>query len=282
MSRSNTQFIALIALVSVAACSKDTKPALSAGASDSTPELTLASRDTTSVPQLQDRPVAALAPAPASAAAPVETPAPIVPAVRVAKPEPAPRSVPSRAVADEPAPAATPAPPARREIRSGTALVFRTSQSVCDVSAKAGQTFHAALDQPVYGSGGAVMTDGSALIRVVSVNPDAGDSGSPFVLEVVSIDAGGASYPASANIADAPTERHALAMKKSTMGKGAALGALGGLLMGRSVKGVLAGAAAGTAGGAVVANANRGYEMCIPAGATLTATLKEPIAMTGG
>ena len=65
-------------------------------------------------------------------------------------------------------------------------------------------------------------------------------------------------------------------------GKDATLGALGGALIGRSVKGVLAGAAAGMAGGGVVANTNRDYQVCIPAGATLTGTLKEPIAMTGG
>lgn len=273
----------------VAACQKETPKTTVAD----TAELTLAGRDSTAVPQLRDQPLATQPqPAPATV-----TPAPQTrPSVAARAPvEPATISAPtSRATqrreqaqrvaaaepeaAPAPVPAPAPKPVVRREIASGTALVFRTASRVCETTTKPGASFQVALDEPVSGRGGANLSNASATARLVSVTPDE-NGNNTFNIAIDNITSPEGNYAVQGDVAQVQTERHDLPIKKSTVGKGALLGALGGILAGRSIKSAVIGTAAGVAAGTAVGAATRGYEMCIPAGGTMSLKLSSPIEM---
>ncbi len=260
---------------------------------DSTAELTLAPRDTAS-PQLRDQPTttgsaSTSAPPAVSPESPSDKPAAkeTVPRAVMAGASTASKPTPLRSEASENdgnAPVSTaavisPAPVAVQEIRTGTTLAFRTLQRVCDGTAKVGDVIAARLDAPVYGSGGAVLDNTTASFRIASLGSTPADTQPTFTLSLVAVQVAGVETPVATTVALPQTERHTLPVKRATVGKGALLGALGGALFGRGVKGALAGAAAGTAGGAVVANATRGYELCVPEGATVNAVLTSPLRL---
>lgn len=259
-------------------------PAKKITPADSTAELTLAPRDTAS-PQLHDQPTttgsaSTSAPPAVSPESPSEKPAAMAGASTAAKSTLL-RIQASQNAGNVPVSTAviSPVPIAVQEIRTGTTLAFRTLQRVCDGTAKVGDVIAARLDAPVYGSGGAVLDNTTASFRIASLGSTPADTQPTFTLSLVAVHVAGVETPVATTVALPQTERHTLPVKRATVGKGALLGALGGALFGRGVKGALAGAAAGAAGGAVVANATRGYELCVPEGATVNAVLTSPLRL---
>ena len=224
------------------------------------------------------------APAPATR---TPRPAPAAPRPAPAPSTPRPAAAPRPTPAPEPAPAPTPAPaPRARGIAAGTGLAVTTGDAVCTKNLP-GDKFVATLSRAVTGEDGAVLPAGSKVVlEIASVQRgDASGTGARIDFRVRAVDDGSQSHPATADgSATGPFEKTAIAGKKGSDAKkvigGAIAGAILGQMSGKDTKGTVIGTAVGAAAGTVAAKSSGGgYDSCLPAGSTVSLTLREPMVM---
>lgn len=304
-----------VALLAVAGCKGDSKADSDVLAQDSSlvREMQLASRDTTSQPQLQDVPT---------------TPPPVPPhSATVQRARVAPASAPvthsvarsaTRQVANAPVREKTlPPPPTPTPVRTqidavmtpsgntveagpasvgrsegqvgiiavGTSLPLQTGQRVCTNTNTVGDRITATLAEAVTGSNGVVIPAGAtAVLEVTSLkrSDQAGDDMS-IGLVAKSVMYEGKSYPVDGEITGAQVEK-VRSQNGNDAGKvlgGAAVGAiLGHVLGGRSkTKGTIIGAASGAAAGAILASETAKYDACVQSGSRVTVRLNSPMSV---
>jgi outer membrane biosynthesis protein TonB len=282
--------LAAISLASLAACGEKAPDTASLNV-DSTLGRDLAMATDSAQPKLADVPVT---PPPAPVVeAPV--PAPVaVPAPKPAAPRPRPRPTPVAPKPSAPEPTPTPAPtpapapvPVTGVVASGTSFRFATSSKVCSNTVTAGERFTASLEQPVSASNDIVVPEGATgTFEVVDAksakNPNDQTS---LTVRLVSVTYGGRTYPLDATVQSSSAERVRSTTKGTDARKaagGAILGAIAGQMIGKDTKGTLIGAAAGAAAGTAAAAATANYDMCIKAGAAITATLNTAVTVRPG
>ena len=285
-----TMMLAAISLASLAACGEKAPDTASLNV-DSTLGRDLAMATDSAQPKLADVPVT---PPPAPVVeAPV--PAPVaVPAPKPAAPRPRPRPTPVAPKPSAPEPTPTPAPtpapapvPVTGVVASGTSFRFATSSKVCSNTVTAGERFTASLEQPVSASNDIVVPEGATgTFEVVDAksakNPNDQTS---LTVRLVSVTYGGRTYPLDATVQSSSAERVRSTTKGTDARKaagGAILGAIAGQMIGKDTKGTLIGAAAGAAAGTAAAAATANYDMCIKAGAAITATLNTAVTVRPG
>ena len=156
-----------------------------------------------------------------------------------------------------PPPAPKPAAPARTVVTvpAGTPINVRLTQSIDVDTSQAGQTFKAAVDDPIMLDGVVVIPRGaSAVLQAAKVQQSGTMKGSDKItLKLNAISYGGMTYEVTAS----QVEMKGSGEGKKTgrkVGGGAGLGALVGGLAGGG-EGAAIGAAVGAAGGAIAASA---------------------------
>jgi outer membrane biosynthesis protein TonB len=285
-----TMMLAALSLAALAACGEKAPDTASLNV-DSTLGRDLAMAMDSAQPKLADVPVT---PPPAPVVdAPV--PAPVaVPAPKPVAPRPRPRPTPVAPKPSAPEPTPTPAPtpapapvPVTGVVASGTSFRFAASNKVCSNTVTAGEKFTASLEQSVAASNGVVIPDGATGTFEVVDAKTAKNSNDQTSLTVrlVSVTYGGRTYPLDATVQSSSAERVRSATKGTDARKvagGAILGAIAGQMIGKDTKGTLIGAAAGAAAGTAAAAATANYDMCINAGAAITATLNTAVTVRPG
>lgn len=230
---------------------------------------------------------------PASRRAPANRPSPVPVRVRVeprTPPVPAPQPAPSAPRTDTvTAAAATPASspnapiasapgPAPRIIASGTALTALTTAQLCSMANRPGDKIVANLSQEAVGPDGARLPVGTpVLVEMAEAEPPA-----DFAFRVRGVQVDGRLIPISGQVTanGATTDRRV--SKGGDKGKvvtGAVIGAILGRVLGGGTRGTVIGAAGGAAAGTVMAARNSTVEHCLPAGATITVTLTNPLVL---
>ncbi len=261
-------------------------------------DLTLASAVTAPTPELRDVPDTARAPVMAEREEPRPTPtarARRSERPRVAeRPQPSPEPAPPPQVVEAPAPTPTvdstptsePTPaPRGGVIAAGTSIGLTTDSRACSDANRPGDKMVARTSEPVTGTNGVVFPAGSTVvIEVASVVPGASADSSTITFRVRSITANGVTHEATGDVVPTGTlEKRRVdtggSDKKKVVG-GAILGAVIGRVAGGGTRGTVIGAAAGAAVGAAAAGATSRYETCVPAGATMRATIGEPITVS--
>ncbi len=180
-----------------------------------------------------------------------------------------------------------PPPPQRREeyndrpmIASGTVLTIRMTDSVDSERDRVGQTFNAALDEPVMDPGGRTLVPRGAEVVVKLV--DDVQSGkiegrTILTLDIVSLRINGRDVNVDTTaITEQSSSRTARSGK--VIGGTAALGAIIGAIAGGG-KGAAIGAGAGAGAGTVAQVATKGQRVRIPSETRLTFTLQQPVRL---
>lgn len=174
----------------------------------------------------------------------------------------------------QPAPAPTPAPV---QLAAGTNLVIRMIDAVDSAKASVGQTFAAALDEPVMVNGETVIPTGAdAVVKLV----DAKDSGkltgrAELTLSLMSVKVNGQMVDINTQtVKSASNSRGAKTAK--AVGIGAVLGTVVGAAAGGG-KGAAVGAGAGAATGAGVEMATKGERVKVPSETRLTFVLDSAV-----
>lgn len=268
-----TMILAAFSLVALAACGDKAADNASLNA-DSTLGRDLAMATDSAQPKLEDVPVTP-PPAPA-AAAPAPAPKPAAPRPRPTTTAPKPST---------PAPTPAPTPTAvTGVVASGTSFRFAANNKVCSNTVTAGEKFTASLEQSVTATNGVVIPEGATgTFEVVDAKTakNSNDQTS-LTVKLVSVTYGGRTYPLEATVQSASAERVRSASKGTDAKKvagGAILGAIAGQIIGKNTKGTVIGAAAGAAAGTAAAAATANYDMCINAGAGISATLDAPVTV---
>lgn len=263
-----TMMLATLSLVALAACGDKGADNASLNA-DSTLGRDLAMATDSVQPKLEDVPVT---PPPAPSA---EAPAP------------APRPRPTRTAPRPSTPSVTPAPTSAAVtgvVASGTSFRFAANNKVCSNTVTAGEKFTASLEESVTATNGVVIPEGATGTFEVIDAKTAKNSNdqTSLTVKLVSVTYGGRTYPLEATVQSASAERVRSATKGTDAKKvagGAILGAIAGQIIGKNTKGTVIGAAAGAAAGTAAASATANFDMCINAGAGISATLDAPVTV---
>jgi outer membrane biosynthesis protein TonB len=286
-----TMLLAVFSLGALAACGEKAPDTASLNI-DSTLGRDLAMATDSAQPKLADVPVTP-PPAPVAEAPVAEAPAPAPVAVPAPKPvAPRPRPRPTPVAPKPPAPVTAPAPapapaPVTGVVAAGTSLRFATSSKVCSNTVTAGERFSASLEQSVAASNDVEVPEGATGTFEVVDAKTAKNSNDQTSLTVrlVSMTYGGRTYPLDATVQSTSAER----VRSTTRGTdarkaagGAILGAIAGQMIGKDTKGTLIGAAAGAAAGTAAAAATANFDMCIRAGAAVSATLNSAVTVRAG
>ncbi len=209
-----------------------------------------------------------------SAAAPPATPpAAPAPAVRTATPRPTATEV------------SRPRAPASYTLAAGTRFHLSIGDTITSRSAKAGDTFTAALVEDVKDAGGRVVVPAGASVRgtIVEVKP-APDPRTPGTLRLAlaSVNVGGTSYPLEATIDSLETVRQGRGISGGDAARvagGAAAGAVIGRIIGGNRTGTIIGGVAGAVAGAGVSANIKDSDVVLPAGAHILASLAQPLTV---
>ena len=270
----------LLSALLLAACGgKDAAPAAT---DEPAREITLAPSPATP-PALADapaKPEAAPAPAPKKPAPRKAAPVPAAPTTIVRELPPA--------AGPAPAPAPAPAGPSAAAtgiLAAGTSLTVHPTGRICTNTHKAGDRFTATLRETVTGSNGATIPAGSTVVfRIVeSAKSDNAKDNMRLTYDFVSVTVGDESYSAEATVTHAaPLEKvrvQTTGDQAKKVGAGAAIGAIGGQLLGKNTRSTVIGAVVGGAAGGVVAAGTADYNGCVSADANITVSLGAPLTV---
>jgi hypothetical protein len=173
-----------------------------------------------------------------------------------------------------------PDPPARDpiELPAGTSFVIRMIDGVDSETAKVGQTFNAALDNPVVNRSGETVIPRGADVLVKLV--DAKESGkltgrAELTLDLMSVKVDGRMVDINTQTVSRESDSRGEKTAKVAGGAAVAGAVLGGILGGG--KGALGGAAAGGAAGAGVEAVTKGQRVKVPSETRLTFVLDTPV-----
>jgi hypothetical protein len=280
--------LALAAAVVLGACRGEPKKGPDSLGADTSlnRDLSLAGRDTTAQPQLND------VPANQPAAPAVTNPAPTTsrPATRTATttrtptktapkaPAPAPRTTPSgNTVTTTPSGGAA-GGGSVGTIAAGTTLNLASNSRICTNTNAVGDKVTASLSEAVQGSNGAVIPAGATVTLTVTRLKRSENANDNIVMEfaVNSVTYGGHTYTLDASVETASVDRIRDQPKNKDVQKvvgGAVAGAIAGRILGKDTKSTVIGAAAGAAAGAGAAAATANYQGCIPSGGRIVVKL---------
>jgi hypothetical protein len=214
-------------------------------------------------PEQGDAQFANDAPPPPADAAPAEPPPP---------PAPAP--------APQPPPPPPPPQPKQVEIPASTTLTIRMIDGVDSSVNRAGEIFHASLENPIVVGDQVIVSKGADVyVRLVDANSAGKFSGkSDLHLELVKLEFQGRSYPlVSSTYSLAGSPRGQDTAKK--VGGGAVIGAIIGALAGGG-KGAAIGAGVGGAGGGVYQGMTHGKQVRISSETKLDFQMEQPVTVT--
>jgi hypothetical protein len=236
-------------------------------------------------------------------APPPATPAPIAdvapkPETKAAKstvkkaeapPPPAPQREPEKKVeAPAPAPVAVapaPAPaPTAGTIAEGSTFSVVPSAKICTNTHKTGDTFTAALTQPLSGTNGAQIPAGAvATLRIVEASRETTTDSLHLTYDILSVKSGDQTYEVNAHVTQsAPLERFNTQSKSDATRKvaaGALIGAIAGRVLGKDTRGAVVGGAVGAAAGAAMAARASKIEGCLKPDGTITLVLDRPLTL---
>ena len=181
--------------------------------------------------------------------------------------------------AERPSAPSRPAGPTSGTIAAGTTFTLSVVNQICTSTNKVGDTFTAALTQPVNGTNSASIPAGAVVTFSISKLNRSENANDPIEMVFVptGIAFGGRSYAMDGAInpgfhVDKIKANPTGATAKKVAG-GAAVGAIAGQLLGKNTKSTLIGAAAGAAVGAGVAAATSNYDGCVRPNTALTVLL---------
>lgn len=278
--------LSLSLALAIGACGGDKQGDESALAQDSAlaRDLARVGGDTAVVPQLQDIPAEAPAPAPVvtpprpRAKTPVVTPAPVK---KTPAPAPPKETVTAGGNTVEKGPGTT---AKMGTIAAGATMRLGASDKVCTNTNKIGDRFVATLNESVTGSDGAVIPAGAAVtieLTELKRSENANDQ-IQMGFRVINIAYDGRTYALDADVQTAEITR----VRNSSTGNdakkvlgGAVAGAVIGQILGKKSKGTIIGAAAGAAAGGAAAAATANYEGCVNAGAPIVVRLNTPVTV---
>jgi len=281
--------VAIVAsLLATAACRDRAADDAAAADSALARDLTLATTVAAPTAELRDTPDSTppveqpLPPEPPPRRTPVRAPVREQPRPVVSTPAPSPPPV---VESPEPAPAATPAPaPTVRTgvIGAGTTVGLSLDSRACSNANRPGDKMVAHTAEAVTGTNGVVFPAGSAVVvEVASVVQSGSADSSTITFRVKTITADGVTHPVTGDVlATGTLEKTRVETRSADQKKvlaGAILGAIVGRVAGGGGKGTVIGAATGAAVGAAAAAATARYETCVPAGAPLRLTIREPV-----
>jgi hypothetical protein len=276
---------ALVTATVLGACSGEPKKGPdSALGTDTTlnRDLSMAGRDTTAQPQLND--------VPANAAGAANAPTTKRPATRTATtrpqtttktppPPPPTKTTPSgNIVTTTPKGGTATGGGAVGTIDAGTTFNLTSNSRVCTNTNAVGDKITASLAEPVSGSNGAVIPAGATVTLTVTKLKRSENVNDPVVMEfnVNSVTYGGNTYVLDAAVQSATVDRIKDQPKSKDVQKvvgGAVVGAIAGQIIGKNTKSTVIGAAAGAAAGAGAAAATSNYQGCIPSGGKIVVKL---------
>ena len=182
-----------------------------------------------------------------------------------------------------PAPAPQPPPPPQPkqvQIAASTTLTIRMIDGVDSSVNRAGEIFHASLENPIVVDNQVIVSRGADVyVRLVDANSAGKFSGkSDLHLELVKLEFQGQSYPlVSSTYSLAGSSRGKDTATK--VGGGAVIGAIIGALAGGG-KGAAIGAGVGGAGGGVYQGMTHGKQVKIPSETKLDFQLDQPVTVT--
>jgi BON domain len=191
--------------------------------------------------------------------------------------EPPPPSQPAPPPAPQPPP---PPQPKQVQIPASATLSIRMIDGVDSSVNRAGEIFHASLEDPIVVDDQVIVSKGADVyVRLVDANSAGKFSGkSELHLELVKLEFQGQSYPlVSSTYSLAGSSRGQDTAKK--VGGGAIIGAIIGALAGGG-KGAAIGAGVGGAGGGVYQGATHGKQVKIPSETKLDFQLDQPVTVT--
>jgi hypothetical protein len=244
-------------------------------------------------PALNDAP-SATAPAPATVPAPAPTTAraPVprreprrvlvaIPHAPEQRPDYPPYPSPDPVV---PAPTPIPTPvPTSGIVAVGALLSVAPSTRICTNTHKVGDRFTATIQQPVTGTNGATIPQGSTASMRVTESARSENSKNNIVLSfaIESIQIGYDNYPVAGTVTQIAAldkvRAQSTTKQAEKVGAGAAIGAIAGQLLGKNTKGTVIGAAVGAAAGGAVAAGTADYDGCVPVGTPMNVVLDQPI-----
>jgi hypothetical protein len=271
---------ALVTATVLGACSGEPKkgPDSALGA-DTTlnRDLSMAGRDTTAQPQLNDVP----AKQPSGATNTTKRPTTSRPQTTTKTPPPPPptKTTPSgNVVTTTPKGGAATGGGAVGTIDAGTTFNLTSNSRVCTNTNAVGDKVTASLSEPVTGSNGAVIPAGATVTLTVTRLKRSENVNDPVVMEftVNSVTYGGNTYALDAAVQSASVDRIKDQPKSKDVQKvvgGAVVGAIAGQIIGKNTKSTVIGAAAGAAAGAGAAAATSNYQGCIPSGGKIVVKL---------
>jgi hypothetical protein len=170
-----------------------------------------------------------------------------------------------------------PAETAARAVPAGTTIALRSTSRVCTSTSKVGDRVPATVTETVSGQGGATIPAGASASLSVAAAP-AGANQMQFSLNSISF--GGQTYTVAGTAVASRVDRVRVGSASKDAQKvvgGAAIGAVAGQVLGRDTKSTVIGAAVGAAAGAAAADAGARYQLCVPAGAPIQLTLRDPL-----
>ena len=177
-------------------------------------------------------------------------------------------------VSSPPPPAGAPAPV---QLSAGTNLAIRMIDAVDSEKASVGQTFRAAMDEPVTVNGNTVIARGADVVVKLA---DAKDSGkltgrAELALSLQSVSVNGKMVDINTQTITKESGSRGAQTAKA-VGVGAAIGTIIGAAAGGG-KGAAVGAGAGAGTGAAVQMATKGEKVKVPSEARLTFVLDSPV-----
>jgi hypothetical protein len=185
------------------------------------------------------------------------------------------------------APAGPPPPAAGAEasvIPAGTTIALRADTRVCTNTNKPGDRITATVTTPVDLGGEVGIPAGATASLTVIGAPSGGaaQSQAPIQFALNSVTIEGRSYAAAGTAVPSRVDRVRAGSASKDAQKvagGAVVGAIAGQAIGRNTKSTVIGAAVGAAAGAAAAQATARYDTCVPAGAPIQLTLRDPLRL---
>lgn len=266
-----------------AACGDDVDERAALEEDELTRDLDLALQGDTLPTTFED--TAQLEPAPGPEAE-VQAPAPVRQAPPRQTPTPQPRPQQPQREAPRQAPERRQPSTVTRTAPSGTTLALRLNETLSTETSSVGDGFTATLTAPVRAADGTVLIPEGAVVRgrVTAVQPST-RAGQTALIKVAyeSISWGGRSHDLNATLVEAPVQRDQRTTRgeqATTIGVGAAAGAILGQVIGRDREATLAGAAIGAAAGTAIALGTADVDAVLPAGGRMVIRLDTPISVT--
>jgi len=188
---------------------------------------------------------------------------------------------------DEAAPPEARAPrpdPEPRAIAAGTSLQFEVAEEVSTATHRAGDTFVLRLVEPVSGSGGLVLPEGTRARAVVTDahQSEGAEDEAVLAVRLESVQIDGRSRALNGTVVDADTEvgtADSRARSAAKVATGAAAGALVGQILGGDTRSTVRGAAAGAVAGLGVALTTRDGHAVLPEGSTMEVRLDDSLVV---